>query len=75
MMHSCWQDPIKFALKYLEKLASSIPEPLANVVPTFKKGKINYGRIIDESMQFQYLKSYWNKSLSIQYVGRKKIIK
>lgn len=37
MMYSCWQDPIKFALKYLENLASSIAEPLATIVPTFKR--------------------------------------
>lgn len=39
MTYLCWQDPIKFALKYLENLASLIPEPLANIVPYFKKRK------------------------------------
>lgn len=49
-MYSCWQDPVKFALKYLENLANSIPEPLANIVPNFKKGKIDYCRVIAESV-------------------------
>lgn len=50
MMYSFWQDPIKFACKYLENLASLIPEPLANIVPNFKKRKIDYCRITDESV-------------------------